>query len=391
MSSASELFAEVRTIAEQAGIEQALARLADHFRDRRMHHELFEVLKMNVRHGLGIPLLYGESADDLDEAGRRRLEDGLLEACREVGTMLVEDGQLHEGWVYIQPVGDRELSRNLITSVPVTDENIDALVEIAFSGGAAPDFGYDLVLKKYGTCNAITTIDTRGAQFDAPTRRQIAAMLVNHLYDELCANVCSHIEQEKGEGTVAEGASLRELMAAHPWITAGGSHHVDATHLASVMRIGLVVEDGVALKRLVELAAYGASLASDFQYAGNPPFENTYPDSQIYYRALLGEKVDEAVAHFDRKAKETDRGRHGSIAIDTLIDLLKRVGRRQQALDIAFDQLESDETTTTANVHELAESGPEMDSVMKFFQQRNDLLGYSVGLLRKLDAGENGS
>ena len=324
MNSATELFDKVTETAEQSGVEAALDRLAAHFRQERMHHELFEVLKMKTRHGLGIPLLYGESADDLDEDGRRQLEDGLLDACREVGTMLVEDGQLHEGWVYIQPIGDRELSRNLISGVEVTDDNIDAIVEIAFASGAAPEFGYELVLKKYGTCNAITTMDTRGAQFDAPTRRRIAAMLVCHLYDELCTNVCSHIEQEKGAEAVPSEASLRELMTAHPWITSGGSHHVDATHLASVMRIGLVVDDPVTLKKLVELAEYGGSLAEDFQYAGNPPFENTYPDSLVFYRALSGEKVDEAIAHFDRKARESDQNRHGTLAVDTFVDLLKR-------------------------------------------------------------------
>ena len=121
---------------------------------------------MRVRRQLGLSVLYQETPDELDGDQQRQLEDGLLAACREVGTLLVKSGELQQGWMYLQPVGDRTLNEKLIRSIPITDDNIDALIETSVSQGAAPEYGYELLLKHYGTCNGITTFDTQAGMFD---------------------------------------------------------------------------------------------------------------------------------------------------------------------------------------------------------------------------------
>ena len=117
MNNTTDLFEELKSIAEQSGIETALERLIEHFRERRKHHELFEVLKMKTRHGLGLPLLYGESPDELDEEGRRKLEDGLLNACREVNPEFMNynvelaDGRVLSGMITAETTNSFTLRR----------------------------------------------------------------------------------------------------------------------------------------------------------------------------------------------------------------------------------------------------------------------------------------
>src|SRR5688500_448003 len=81
-----------------------LDQLMQQLRAQKKYHELFEALKMRVREQLGLPLLYGDAMDDLDETRREKLEDGLLDACREVGMLLLDEGKIREGWMYLRPV-----------------------------------------------------------------------------------------------------------------------------------------------------------------------------------------------------------------------------------------------------------------------------------------------
>ncbi len=409
MSESTDLFDELKTTAEVRGVPDALRFLADHFRREKKHHQLFEVLKMQTRHRIGLPLLHESQPDEIDEPGRRQLEDGLLSACREVGTLLVRDGNLQDGWVYLQPVGDPELNRELIRNMPLDDENTDAVVEVALSQAADPEYGYSIVLQKYGTCNAITTMDTHAMHFDKQTRGRMAGMLVEHIHDELTSNVRLHIEREKGldaASEISKEAGLSEMLQLHPWLTNNGSHHIDATHLASVMRISTVVEDAGECRRLVELAEYGDQLADEFQFPGNPPFEDGYCDYRMFYRALYCHKtqarqadseeaglenvedkeaIEKGIQHLDRKLRSAE-SKDEQVVAETLIDLLYRTGSRQRALDVAMDRLagEGGSQGIAPLMFEIADSNKELESVMHFFREREDLLGYSIGLLKNL-------
>ncbi len=85
------------TALEQAfatgGCDAALASLAKQLEAEHHYHELFEALKMQVRHRLRLPLVTGESnPDELSESVRNELENGLIDACRRVGTLLLKQG-----------------------------------------------------------------------------------------------------------------------------------------------------------------------------------------------------------------------------------------------------------------------------------------------------------
>lgn len=377
-----DIYKRLESLTNESGIKSALEFLANHFREGKQPHQLFEVLKMQSRHELGLPLLYGHAAEQLDEDQQKKLEDGLLAACREVGIALIENGNLQQGWMYLQPVGDRDLVSRLFTDIEVTEENSEELIEVTLTQGAAPEIGYGLLMDRFGTCNAITTFDSQLVQLDKPIRKRLAAQLAGHLYSELVENVANHIEEK--EGKRPEEKSLAGLQATRQWLTEGGGHHVDTTHLASVMRIGQIVEDPETLGMLLEMAQYGAGLASDFQYEGYPPFKNTYESHQLFYQALLGENIDQAVRYFDDQAKNVDQDQHGTAAIETLIDLLARVGRNEQAIDVSTEMLlgQGETLGIAPGVFEIARTQSEFQQLMDYYRKKDDLLGYAIGMLR---------
>src|SRR5262245_35200608 len=110
-------FDQLQSALAAGGAEAALARAADMLRQEKKYHELFEVLKMQLRRKLALPILASEAADGLSPEQRTKLEDGLIEACRDVGTALLKQGQVREGWMYLRPVGDRVEAAQLLSQI----------------------------------------------------------------------------------------------------------------------------------------------------------------------------------------------------------------------------------------------------------------------------------
>jgi hypothetical protein len=384
-------FDELQQIARESGVEKSLDFLEHQFRRDKEYFKLFEVLKMRCRQRMGLPLTYSQQPDELNEAQQRQLEDGLLDACREVGTLFFKAGKLQEGWMYLQPVGDKVLADKLIRSLEPDEDNLDTLIEIAVSQGAAPVFGFGMLLQHYGTCNGITTFDTQAGRFDSEIRRQLASELLRHIYNELMENVGFAIEQNGGN--VDPGASLGELIKTHPDLTANGAHHIDTTHLASVMRIARLVKEPGDIQLASDLADYGSQLDKDFQYPGSPPFEDTYRDHQFFYRGLLGQDVDAAVKHFEDKASTIDVDQYGPVAEETLVDFLVRVGRIDQALEVVTQKLigKHEPMGIAPNVFEIAKTPNQLTQLMEYYQSENDLLGYAVSLLKHQQANPHSS
>lgn len=387
MPTNEDLFAQLDSLTQEQNAGVAIEFLIAHFHETKEFPQLFEAMKLRVRNQLGLPLLYSDQSREIDDATQRKLEQGLLDACKDVGELLIKDGQLQQGWMYLQPVGDRIFVRELIESVTVTEDNRDDLIQIALYQGAAPEAGYRLLLESQGTCNAITTFDTHNTQFDRPIQAKLAVLLVDQIYYELVSNVRRHIEKDKpGILEEHEVLSLGELIRDRLWLTEDGGHHIDTTHLASVMRIGRIVDISATLQKLTELAEYGQRLHSDFKYASSAPFEDTYDDHLLFYRALTGIEVDAAIQHFEKKAESIDRETQGSVGIETLIDLLARTGHRTHAIDVAVETLlgHHDQVGIAPNVFEIAREGSELQQLMNHYRDDGDLLSYSIAMMKKM-------
>src|SRR6187455_1768906 len=132
----TETFSSLESSLAPGGASAALDQLAARLREEKKYHELFEALKMKVRHSLGLPLLPVDSnSDELAEATRNKLEEGLVDACRQVGELLLKDGKVREGWMYLRPVGDKAAAAKLISAIQPDNDNTEELIEVLLYEG----------------------------------------------------------------------------------------------------------------------------------------------------------------------------------------------------------------------------------------------------------------
>jgi hypothetical protein len=381
-----EVFETFRHLADNDGIAATLERLAETLRESGDYHQLFEALKMRTRFQLGLPILYDQRPLELDAEKQNQLEEGLLKACKDVGTLLVESGKLREGWIYLQPIGDQELNHQLIEAFPVTDDNLDEVIDVSLMQLAAPKIGYALILEKYGTCNAITSFDSSVHSLDANHKRDLAKLLTDHLYGELKRNLIAFLS-DQGIDADPE-ATFQETFLANKKLMRESGPMTDATHLSSTMRIGRFLDDRPSLTRLAEMAEYGCQLAEPFHFPSDPPFEKTYRDHLTFYRALCSEDsesphVQHAIQFFDQKSRSSAGEEHNPVCDEVFVDLLHRLGMHSKAIEVSLERLtkRAELTGIASPVYQIAHETEHYQMLESHYQTQKDLLGFTVSLL----------
>lgn len=382
----SEQFNDLKQLANTAGIAASLDWLIETLRTQQDYHQLFEALKMRMRHQLGLPILYTQRPDELDAEQQHQLELGLLDACREVGSHLVEAGKLREGWIYLQPVGDQELNQRLIEAYPVTDDNVEEIIDISLMQLAAPAVGYSLVLDRYGTCNAITSFDSSVHSLDTANKMRLAKLLTDHIYRELTNNLTEYLAEQ--QISTGHDATFLERFQANKKLVRETGPMIDATHLSSVMRIGRILNDEDSLQKLAEMAEYGCQLAEPFHFPGEAPFENTFRDHFTFFRALTAKssespEVKHAIQFFDQKSRSSENDENNPVCDEVFVDLLHRLGLRTRAIEVSLERLSkrSELSGIAAPVYEIATEPEHFSILERHYHAENDLLGYTVSLL----------
>jgi len=366
---------------KSGGAVAAVAELVSQLKEQQQYHELFEALKMQARIGLGLSPMPNGDAEDLDDPQRDQLEDGLIAACREVGLLLIEAGQLREGWMYLRPVGDKKLVKAALAKITLNDENRDEFVEVALHEGLDPQRGFAEVLGYYGTCNAITTFEGLVPHCEPVDQQGITTQLVEHVHAELMATLKADIEQQQGSAPTE--STLRELVADRDWLFGEHAYHIDTSHLAATVRFARLLEEPEHLRLGEDLTQYGRRLDAQFQYEGDEPFVALYPHHGLYFSALLGDDVEASLEHFRERAENVPVNEYGLVAIETYIGLLSRLGRHEEALSSAL-QLFGDAGYTngqTISLLELSDKSGDFKPLIEHYRNRQDLLGFTVSLI----------
>ena len=365
---------------------EMLDEMVSQFRGTRSPMALFDARKMRIRDKLGLPLVSTDNEPSRPEDVERQLEVGLLDACRETGTMLLEDGRIGEGWMYLRPTGDLQLAKDLISRIDVTEDNYDDMIQVLLHEGIDVARGYQTVLDQQGTCNSITLYEQALSNRSKTDQQAAAKCLLNHLYSELCELVRGDISRR--EAPAGDDESLAEMIEKRRWILSDGGYHLDTTHLSSTVRIATVLEDEDSLRKAWELTQYGRRLHHQFQYPGDEPFVDFYPAYTAFYAVLLGENVDAGLKLFERKARSVDTAEHGTAAVETYVDLLDRIGRHEQAIEVAIELAPKDlpPQRIVPMLIEIAQRIPASDdengwsSILEYCQNHNDVLGYAAVL-----------
>jgi hypothetical protein len=279
-------------------------------------------------------------------------------------------------------LGEKRAVAALLAQQPIRDDNVEQFVEVLLHEGIDTERGYQLVLDHYGTCNAITTMQS--ALYGRPKLERQAAgkLLVRHVHDELLSNVKAHIARQ--EDAQPAGERLVELIAARPWLFEGGTYHIDTSHLSSTVQIAGELTDEPSLVLALDLTAYGRQLDRQLQYPGEEPFVDLYPSTSLFFAAQLGQDVEQALTFFLAKARGVRPREDGTGCIEVYIDLLARVGKTSEAIDATLEMIPRGIQTTgrAPALLELCQQANQFDRMQAVCQERGDLLGYVVALMR---------
>jgi hypothetical protein len=371
--------------------ERMLETLARELATAGRWHDLFQARLVQQRVRLKLAADSPAALDEVAEPLRSQLEDAYTDACREVGELLLAAGQFREAWYYLRPAGDKARMQRALAQVVPDDEQVEKLIELALYEGVDVERGYGWLLGRYGTCNAITTLEGLGAQLPPGDLRACAAALVRHLHRELLNNVTGHIERVEGkrppEGGTTSG--LVDLFVGREWLFQHEAAHVDASHLSAAVRFARVLEDPQVVRLAWELAEYGRRLHASLQYPGEPPFADHYTSHALLFAATLGKRVDEAVEYFTSQADVSKPEEEGTAAIETLLVLLARVGRPGEALAAYRERVPTGVQLSAfaPGLLDLARESGDWNLYASITRERDDPVGFAVGQIAASGGG----
>ncbi len=390
-------FDEFQTATQNESAAEILRRLATTLEQSQQYGAWFEALKLQARYDLGLEPWSVGATESLSAEVQRQLEDRLVEACRVVGERMMAAGRIAEGWMYLRPVGDVARAVELLRGLELTDENVDQIIEVALGHGAAPAWGFELLLGRMGTCNAITAFDTQMANATLPERQQAAALLVRHLYADLWKNVRQHglkhwlATSTENESELAEWDLVRWVERV-PELTANQNYHTDPSHLSSVVRIGRIVDDGAIQQLAWQLCRYGRHLDELFQPQGYAVFSPYYETHQQYFEILLSPDQSPMGLDFfrQRRAELTSAAEQptaltweGQIeATDVLVELLMRRAQYAAAVEVLLDQLsvcgEHQRGRWTALLFRCCQLGDGFEPMLRYSRELHDAFGFGL-------------
>ena len=380
-------FEKIDEAMSSGGVDAALATLAEELRASKSYHQLLDARLMQCRRALGLPVVLTE-LDQVKEPTRSQLEDKYLEVCDEIGWLFLEAGQVRDAWNYLRTSDSREKVAEAIRKIEPNDENIDEVIDVALREGVEPGYGFQLMMKHYGTCPSVTSLETELSQHSPAAQQEIVGILVESMHAELLENCLAHVEQEKGEKLSVK--TLAEVVALHPWITAEGNYHTDTSHLAAAVRFCRSVQQKSTLELAVDLTEYGRTLAADYQFESEEPFTDTYESHGLFYAAQLGDKVDEALAYFKSRAEGCEIEMIGSLPVEAYIVLLARLGRLDEAIDATINMIPQGVHTTgfAPSLLELSREAGDYSKMLAACRTRGDVVAFAAALAEAEEAGK---
>ena len=361
--------------------------LAARFKREKEYRGLFDARLMQKRSELGLPLVSSARIGDMPNELQQAYQDGYIQAAREVGDLILADGNIPQAWPYFRAIGDTgpivRALESFDASDPDTPESREALgstIQIAFQEGLHPRKGFELILQHHGLCRAITLF---GAHPQGDARLESLRLLVRSLHGELVTNLRRAISH--AEGTAAESDSIAALIEGRDWLFDNNAQYTDSSHIAPVLELSAELEDKETLGLAVEIADYATRLDAMFQFADYPPFERAYHDRCIYLKALLGKDIDRAVQHFDEKAAAADANQVGYRPAEVLVKLLIRLGRYDDAISRFRRYLmdASQEELSCPTLAQLCQMAGDYTQLKQVAKEQSDPLSYMAALIQE--------
>jgi hypothetical protein len=376
-----QLYDDLRAKLQQSGAEEAIRELCESLRSAGDYAKLFYALLLKDRVAIGVTPIPTASANEMTTDQQEKYEDAIRSACRTVGGLFLDAGNIGAAFGYFRMIGELEPVRAAIEQCqPGEEDDVQPIIDIAFHQGVHPHKGFDLLLDRYGICNAITTISNYDPGQNQEPRQYAIRRLVRSLHEQLVERLRTAIEQQ--QGFAPSGSTIHQLIEGRDWLFADDMYFTDTSHLSSIVQMSVELDSREELLLARELCAYGRKLSPTLQYAGSPPFENLYEDVDVFLSILLGENVEAGIEAFRAKISADPDG-PDMFAAEVLVRLLVRLNRLDDALAIARQHLATadDRQLSCPGVFELAQRTKNFRALAETARERHDPVHYLAGLI----------
>ncbi len=377
----NSLFLDIDQTLERSNPKEAVDRLCILLKNKGDYHPLFEALMLQARMKMGLPALLSQTGEELTPEQKTAYETEVKTAARTVGQYFLDEKNLLNAWPYYRMIGEpAPVAKALETWEPGEgdEETFPAVLDLAIQQGANPERGFALLLKKYGTCNAITAL---GQSFPhgGPVRQKAVALLVDALTNDLRNSLSLHAKELTGD-VPADSATIADILKIPAELMTDESYHIDVSHLSSVVQYSLEMPAGETTKKVIDLCEYGSKLSPRFQPNSEPPFEGGYKDYLTYYRTLNGINTEEGLAHFRLKAESVENATEMTAPAEVYVHLLSQLGRHGEALQAFARYLAQANPRQLAcpMPTELARQSGDYTSLAELCLRRGDAVGYAV-------------
>ena len=380
------LFDELQGTFSTQGATEAIDQLIARLKEQKEYGSLFYALLMKKRQELGVSPVPTGPASDLPSAVHEPYEEGIRQAARLVGNLFLEQGDIQQAWGYFRMLGEPQPVIDALEKYqPGEGEDSQGIIELAFHHGVHPRKGFEWVLQRFGICSAITAMSgaLNGPNFPhgAEARDQCLKLLTRALCEQLVERLRNDIVRQ--EGTAPETRSVPALLAGRDWLMAEDNYHIDVSHLGAVIQMGSHLPRCEELTMLREMCAYGQRLSPQFQYRGEPPFEDQYKDYSVFYAILDGDNVEANLAHFHAKAENPNPDYSANLAAEMLVNLLLRLDRTAEALSVSrrFLATADPRQLSCPNITELCRRVNDYRTLAEVSREQGDPVHFVAGLI----------
>jgi hypothetical protein len=378
-------FDEIEQTLTTKGPAFAIELLCTKLRDTKDYNGLFYALLMKKRQELGVSTVPTGPARDLPKEVHETYEEGIREAARTVGHLYLAEGNIAGAWPYFRMLDEAKPVADVLANYrPSEDEDIQPLVHIAYYEGANPKRGFDWILERYGICNAITTLGGQDLGLSPEVRQYCIRRVIRNLHDELRERLVHIITNQ--EGSAPKGTTITELIAGRDWLFSDEFAHVDVSHLSSAVQMSAQLDPCAELDLARDLCVYGQRISPRLRYPADPPFDDQYRDYGIYLAILAGDKVEEGLAHFHAKAEQADPETIGTYPAQVLVNLLLRLNRLPEALQVARRFLASADgrQISCPGIGELCQRAKDYRTMAEVAREQGDAVHFVAGLIESV-------
>jgi hypothetical protein len=366
-----DTLAQLETVLNSGDPAAGLDFLVDRFRQEREWPLVFEARLMKKRLEMGLPMIQTQDSSEFPSELRADYEKAMVEAAREVGNGFLDMGNIPRAWPYFRAIGEPAPVVEAMERAKPPEDQVDALIAIAFQEGLAPAKGLQILLEAHGMCRALTTFGMYSVQKD---REKCIALLTRELHAEIVQRMGNEIEAR--EGARPATSNLIEMMEGRPELFGEYDYYVDTSHLMTLLPYSLEVEGNETLELLHQLCEYGKHLAPCFQSKGQAPFEHPAADYGEYVLAMLGSDIDARIQHFRQIMDAADKDMVGTAPAQFLVNFLVRLQRFGEALEVALEHLKDERDLTCPSPIQLCRLAGDYGRLKELAKERNDLLSY---------------